>query len=205
MLTAVKATDRSRASHASERASATCRPFGSLCSGVPLSEHASATFLTVPRIFLSPPDVGARERALLLDAFDSNWIAPLGPDVDAFERELAGVRRRAAPRPRSRAAPRRCTSRCCCSASGPATTCWCPTLTFVATANAVAYVGARPVFLDSDRATWNLDPGLLAEELAARGHAGRELPAAVIARRPLRPVRRLRPDPRVVRARTACR
>ena len=41
------------------------------------------------RIYLSPPDVGAAERELLLDAFDSNWIAPLGPHVDAFEREFA--------------------------------------------------------------------------------------------------------------------
>ena len=41
------------------------------------------------RIFLSPPDVGPDERRLLLDAFDSNWIAPLGPHVDAFEREFA--------------------------------------------------------------------------------------------------------------------
>ena len=43
------------------------------------------------RIYLSPPDVGVRERELLLDAFDSNWIAPLGPHVDAFEREFAAV------------------------------------------------------------------------------------------------------------------
>ena len=50
----------------------------------------------VTRLFLSPPDVGAAERELLLDAFDSNWIAPLGPHVDAFEREFADVRRRAA-------------------------------------------------------------------------------------------------------------
>jgi dTDP-4-amino-4,6-dideoxygalactose transaminase len=42
----------------------------------------------VTRLFLSPPDVGPRERELLLDAFDSNWIAPLGPHVDAFEREF---------------------------------------------------------------------------------------------------------------------
>jgi dTDP-4-amino-4,6-dideoxygalactose transaminase len=43
------------------------------------------------RIYLSPPDVGPLERRLLLDAFDSNWIAPLGPHVDAFEREVAEV------------------------------------------------------------------------------------------------------------------
>lgn len=41
------------------------------------------------RIYLSPPDAGASERQYLLDAFDSNWIAPLGPHVDAFEREFA--------------------------------------------------------------------------------------------------------------------
>jgi dTDP-4-amino-4,6-dideoxygalactose transaminase len=43
----------------------------------------------VSRLYLSPPDVGDEERALLLDAFDSNWIAPLGPHVDAFEQEFA--------------------------------------------------------------------------------------------------------------------
>src|SRR5688572_1734534 len=59
-------------------------------SGADLSTRRSAPeYLTMARIFLSPPDVGAEERASLLGAFDSNWIAPLGPDVDAFEREFA--------------------------------------------------------------------------------------------------------------------
>ena len=101
-----------------------CPPCGSLCSG---SRSPSTPPLRscVPRLFLSPPDVGPRERELLLDAFDSNWIAPLGPHVDAFEREFAGLRRRAATRPRCRAAPRRCTSRSRCSAWARATTCSC--------------------------------------------------------------------------------
>ena len=51
---------------------------------------------------------------------------------------------------------------------GPGDDVLVPSLTFVATANAVAYVGARPVFVDSDRATWNVDPGLVEEELADR-------------------------------------
>jgi dTDP-4-amino-4,6-dideoxygalactose transaminase len=55
-----------------------------------------------------------------------------------------------------------------------------PSLTFAATANAVTYVGARPVFLDSERATWNVDPALIEEELASRVHEGRPLPAAAI-------------------------
>ena len=74
------------------------------------------------RIYLSPPDVGTAERELLLDAFDSNWIAPLGPHVDAFETELAafvGVERRRRARERHR---RVCTSRSSCSASVRATT-----------------------------------------------------------------------------------
>ena len=55
-----------------------------------------------------------------------------------------------------------------------------PSLTFVASANAVMYVGARPVFLDSERRSWNLDPELLEKELAARARAGREQPAALV-------------------------
>ena len=180
MLTAVKATDRPSSGrrlrapvrHASDPPRVT--PLG-----VPLSEHASATFLTVPRLFLSPPDVGARERARLLEAFDSNWIAPLGPDVDAFEQEFAAfVGARAAAALSSGTAALHLAL--VLLGVGPGDEVLVPSLTFVASANAVAYVGARPVFVDSDRATWNLDPGLVEEELAARSHAGREQPAALI-------------------------
>ena len=130
------------------------------------------------RIYLSPPDVGPEERAMLLDAFDSNWIAPLGPHVDAFERELAeaaGVGHAAA------------------LASGTAglhlalhmlgvgrgDVVLTSTLTFAATANAIAYVGAEPVFIDATRESWNMDPALLAEELGARARSG-TLPKAVV-------------------------
>ena len=60
------------------------------------------------RIYLSPPDMSAAEREALLAAFDSNWIAPLGPEVDAFERDLAnrvGVHGRRGPEQRDRRAP----------------------------------------------------------------------------------------------------
>ena len=77
-------------------------------------------------------------------------------------------------------------------------------LTFVATANAVTYVGARPVFIDSDDRTWNIDPSLLADELhgtrASGSPAGRR-----DRRRSLRPVRGLRADPSSSAATTACR
>ena len=78
------------------------------------------------RIYLSPPEVGAEERRMLLEAFDSNWIAPLGPDVDAFERELADAgRRRRTPWP-CPAAPPPSTSPCCWSGWGRATRCSSP-------------------------------------------------------------------------------
>lgn len=131
------------------------------------------------RLYLSPPDVGDTERTLLLDAFDSNWVAPLGPHVDGFEREFAaavGVPAAAALSSGTAALHLALTM----LGVGPGDEVVVPTLTFVATANAVAYVGARPVFVDSDEATWNLDPSLLEELLAARAAAG-ELPAAVVA------------------------
>ena len=68
-----------------------------------------------------------------------------------------------------------------------------PTLTFAATANAVTYVGARPVFLDSERATWNVDPALLEEELADPARDGTCAARRGDRRRPLRPVRDYEP------------
>jgi len=130
------------------------------------------------RIYLSPPDMSDRERASLLAAFDSNWIAPLGPEVDAFEAELAA---------------RTGVSAAAALSSGtaglhlamvlldvqPGDEVWTSTLTFVATANVIRYVGATPVFIDSERSSWNMDPALLREALrdaAARG----QLPKAII-------------------------
>jgi len=131
------------------------------------------------RLFLSPPDVGPRERELLLDAFDSNWIAPLGPHVDAFEREFAafvGVGDAAALSSGTAALH----LALLLSGVGAGDDVLVPSLTFAATANAVTYVGARPVFLDSEWATWNVDPELVEAELATRARAGRPQPAAVI-------------------------
>jgi dTDP-4-amino-4,6-dideoxygalactose transaminase len=133
----------------------------------------------MPRLFLSPPDVGPRERELLLDAFDSNWIAPLGPHVDAFEREFAhfvGTADAAALSSGTAALHLALVL----LGVGAGDDVLVPSLTFAATANAVAYVGARPVFLDSEWETWNLDPALLEEELDARARAGRPQPAAAI-------------------------
>jgi dTDP-4-amino-4,6-dideoxygalactose transaminase len=130
------------------------------------------------RVHLSPPDVGEEERRALLDAFDSNWIAPLGPYVDEFEREMAkrvGVDHAVALS--SGTAALHLALMLLGIGSGDEVI--VPTFTFAATANTVTYVGANPVLIDSDAATWTLDPGLLTEELRKRARSG-TLPAAVI-------------------------
>jgi dTDP-4-amino-4,6-dideoxygalactose transaminase len=130
------------------------------------------------RIFLSPPDVGPGERELLLDAFDSNWIAPLGPHVDAFERELAsylGASYAVALSSGTAALH----LALLLHGVGPGDRVLCPTMTFVATANAIRYVGAEPVFVDCD-GSWNLDPTLVEAELARAAATG-EAYAAVVA------------------------
>jgi dTDP-4-amino-4,6-dideoxygalactose transaminase len=132
----------------------------------------------VARLYLSPPDVGEEERALLLDAFDSNWIAPLGPHVDGFEEEFAAFTGMPAATALSSGTAALHLA-LLLSGVGPGDDVIVPTLTFVATANAVTYVGARPVFIDSDEATWNLDPALVEEELTERARTGK-LPAAVL-------------------------
>ena len=126
------------------------------------------------RIYLSPPHMGGDELELVREAFASNWIAPLGPHVDAFEREVgavAGVPHAAALA--SGTAALHLAMLALGVQSGDA-------LTFSASANPILYQGAKPVFVDSGPESWNIDSGLLKEELdhcAARGC----LPKAVIA------------------------
>jgi dTDP-4-amino-4,6-dideoxygalactose transaminase len=131
------------------------------------------------RIFLSPPDTGPEERELLLDAFDSNWIAPLGPHVDAFERELA---ERVEMRDAAALSSGTAALHLALLMVGvkPGDQVIVPSLTFVATANAACYLGAEPVFVDSDPADWNVDARLLADDLYERARLGRR-PAAVIS------------------------
>jgi dTDP-4-amino-4,6-dideoxygalactose transaminase len=119
------------------------------------------------------------ERTALLAAFNSNWIAPLGPEVDAFERELAsrvGVRDAAALSSGTAALH----LALILLEVGAGDEVWTATLTFAATANAIRYVGATPVFIDSERESWNMDSGLLAEALQDAAKRG-ALPKAVVA------------------------
>src|SRR5213080_4794250 len=103
--------------------------------------------------FLSPPDVGADERRLLIEAFDSNWIAPLGPHVDAFEREFAeavGVPYAVALSSGTAALHLALQI----LGVGRHEDVITSTMTFAATANAITYVGANPVLVDVSPETW---------------------------------------------------
>ena len=131
-----------------------------------------------PRIYLSPPHMGPDERELLLQAFDSNWISTVGPHVDCFEQEMAelcGVRYAAGLASGTAALH----LALILLGVGQGDEVVCSDLTFAATANAITYVGATPVFVDSDRASWNMDPSLLEEALSSRARTGK-LPKAVI-------------------------
>ncbi|MFF0827873.1 DegT/DnrJ/EryC1/StrS family aminotransferase [Brevibacillus sp. NPDC003359] len=130
------------------------------------------------RIFLSPPHMGEDERDLVADAFASNWIAPLGEHVDAFEREIAqyvGVK--AALAVSSGTAAIHLGLRL--AGVAPGDTVFCSTLTFVASANPILYLGATPVFIDSEEGTWNMSPQALERALREAAEADK-LPKAVV-------------------------
>lgn len=129
------------------------------------------------RLFLSPPHMGGEELAFVRQAFESNYIAPLGPQVDAFEKEFSeyvGI------------------SHCVALTSGtaamhlalnelgvgPGDEVFASTLTFIGSVSPVTFLGATPVFIDSDRESWNMDSELLAQELSECARKGK-LPKAV--------------------------
>lgn len=130
------------------------------------------------RLFLSPPHLSGEELELVHEAFASNYIAPVGPMVDAFEREFSeytGLPHAVALS--SGTAAMHLALRLL--GVGPGDLVIGSTLTFIGSVTPATFQGATPVFIDSDRATWNMDPDLLAEELADCARRGR-LPKAVV-------------------------
>ena len=112
------------------------------------------------RIFLSTPTMHGDEQRFIQEAFDSNWIAPLGPNVDAFEHEIAeyvGVKHAAA------LASGTAAIHLAVKLAGvkPGDVVFCSDLTFAATVNPVSYEGGVQVFIDSESDTWNMNPRAL--------------------------------------------
>lgn len=132
-----------------------------------------------PKIYLSVPHMGSLEEQYVRDAFATNWLSTVGPNLTGFEADFREKVTGGLP--------------CVALASGTAAMhlglrllgvqagddVLCSDLTFVASANAIRYLDAHPVFVDSDRASWNLDPALLEETLAARAKSGK-LPKALV-------------------------
>lgn len=130
------------------------------------------------RIYLSTPDVGPIEEAAVLRAMRSGWIAPLGPDVDAFERELAdrvGVAYGVALSSGTAGLHLGLLA----LGVGRGDVVVTSTMTFAATANAIVYTGAEPFFVDSDAETGNMSPSLLREALITLRDAGERIGAIV--------------------------
>ncbi len=130
------------------------------------------------KIWLSSPHMGINELKYVNEAFETNWIAPLGPHVNAFEQGLQEQTQ---------------TKHAAALSSGTAAihlslillgvqsgdTIFCQSITFSASANPIAYQGAKPVFIDSERDTWNMDPNLLKTALQEAKQNG-NLPKAII-------------------------
>jgi dTDP-4-amino-4,6-dideoxygalactose transaminase len=130
------------------------------------------------RLYLSPPHMSGGEAELIGQVFDSNWIAPLGPQVDAFEAEFAAAvgTQHALALSSGTAAIHLALL---LAGVGRGDEVVVSDLTFAASAFPVLYLGARPVFVDSERTSWNMDPGLLEELLRRKAKAGK-LPKAVV-------------------------
>lgn len=131
------------------------------------------------KIWLSSPHMGGTEIKYVNEAFDTNWIAPLGPNVNGFEDELANYLK---------------TSHVAALSSGTAALhlalimldvkagdeVICASFTFSASANPIVYQGATPLFIDSEKDTWNMDPQLLEEAIKDRLAKGKRPKAIVL-------------------------
>lgn len=130
------------------------------------------------KIFLSPPHMCGNEQRYINEAFQTNWIAPLGPHVDAFEREMASiVGLHDAVAVNSGTAAIHLALQLLKVTRGDMV--FCSSLTFVASANPIVYLGAQAVFIDSEPETWNMSPQALERALDDAYHEG-WLPKAVI-------------------------
>jgi pyridoxal phosphate-dependent aminotransferase EpsN len=129
------------------------------------------------RILLSVPHMGGNEQAYVNQAFESNWLSTVGPNLTAFEREFERCAGLPAVALASGTAAIHLGLRLLGVGAGDEV--FGPTLTFAASCNPIRYLGAEPVFLDSDYETWNLNPEILRHALVRRAASGK-LPKAVV-------------------------
>ncbi len=130
------------------------------------------------RIFLSPPHMGGKEEDYVAQAFSTNWIAPGGPNVDAFENEFASyVGTESAVALSSGTAAIHLSLRLL--GVDQDDTVFCSSLTFIGSASPILYLGANPVFIDSEPETWNMSPPALTRAFKKAEQTGK-MPKAVV-------------------------
>jgi dTDP-4-amino-4,6-dideoxygalactose transaminase len=130
------------------------------------------------RLYLSPPHMSGKELAFVQDAFESNWIAPIGPHVDAFEKEfceLTGAKHAAAVS--SGTAALHLSLMISGIKAGDEVA--CSSFTFAGSAFPITYLGATPVFIDCDKQSWNMAPQLLEDAVKDRRRKGGRIKAVI--------------------------
>lgn len=138
------------------------------------------TTLKEEKIWLSSPHMGGNEQSYIQQAFDENWIAPLGPNVKGFEKDLENYLEtdcKVAALASGTAALHLALIKCGVTAGDEVI---CQSFTFVASANPIMYQGATPVFVDSEVDTWNMCPVALEEALADRKRLGKTVKAIIV-------------------------
>ena len=136
---------------------------------------------TPEKIYLSSPHLTGKEQVYIQEALDTNWVAPLGPHVDAFEAELCAYTgaKAAAVLSSGTAALHLALI---LSGVGQGDYVFCQSFTFSASANPIVYQGAHPVFIDSEKDSWNMDPALLQQaidDLLSKGIPANKLKAVI--------------------------
>ncbi len=130
------------------------------------------------KIYLSSPHMGPNELPYVQEAFATNWIAPLGPHVNGFEKEL-GIYNDIPHVAALSSGTAAIHLALILLGAGPGDVVLCQSFTFSASANPIKYQGAEPVFIDSEPDTWNMDPGLLEQAIREQLEKGKK-PGAII-------------------------
>lgn len=133
-----------------------------------------------PKIWLSLAHMGGKEQQFIQEAFDTNWVVPLGPNVDGFEKDLEGYiggNKNIVALSSGTAAIHLGLIQL---GVGPGDEVICQSFTFAATANPIKYLGASPVFVDSEPDTWNMSPTLLQQAIEDRISKTGKKPKAVM-------------------------
>ena len=132
------------------------------------------------RIYLCLAHMSGVEQKYIQEAFDTNWVVPLGPNVDAFEEELKNYcdpNKEIVALSSGTAAVHLSLIAC---GVGPGDEVICQSFTFCASANPVTYLGATPVFVDSEAGSWNMDPQLMEQAILDRKAKTGRYPKAIM-------------------------